>query len=349
MNKFNTILQPAAGKDDERKKCRSSLIKLLIMLVFSLVIWIFATIAWFAGNKDVSGSGMGVKVGSDAYQIVPLDGRDSIYTEFMELIEGSSSDGFLPWKMTSQNKMDNYDSETDVGIRPGSYGAISFYVKPSDADIYLDLTFDILGYQYEETQTDGEDPGDPENNEELVRSMTPVSPELQGYLTGHILLFENRDIETVNEREVIVYSDPILPDANGKRLILKRKFKKADENTPVDIYWVWARTLSRLVEARTNDNVSAEPFCVDDKTKNDDAYDMIIQEIATNPGRFFYQYDTAKPIYSPDAGNLSAEVIAAKYNTYGEQYDRVDNEIGMHIDYITLKMESKMSDDQSDE
>ena len=44
MNKFNTILQPAAGKDDERKKRRSSLIKLLIMLVFSLVIWIFATI-----------------------------------------------------------------------------------------------------------------------------------------------------------------------------------------------------------------------------------------------------------------------------------------------------------------
>ncbi len=44
MNKFNTILQPARSENDERKKRRSSLIKLLIMLVFSLAIWIFATI-----------------------------------------------------------------------------------------------------------------------------------------------------------------------------------------------------------------------------------------------------------------------------------------------------------------
>lgn len=204
---------------------------------------------------------MGVRVGSDAYQIVPLDSNESIYTEFMDLIDGNSSDGFLPWKMTSQKKMDNYSSETDAGIRPGSYGVISFYVKPSDTYVDLDLTFEMLGYKYEKTENaeaDGE-------NAVTVESMTPVSAELQGYLTGHILLFESRDITTVNGKEVITYSDPILSDATGKRIISARRFQKANENTPVNIYWVWAETLSKLVDSRINDNVSAEPFCTDDK------------------------------------------------------------------------------------
>ena len=44
MNNFNTFLQPVRSENDERKKRKASLIKLLIMLVLSLVIWIFVTI-----------------------------------------------------------------------------------------------------------------------------------------------------------------------------------------------------------------------------------------------------------------------------------------------------------------
>ncbi|MBR5166396.1 MAG: hypothetical protein IKW87_12710 [Ruminococcus sp.] len=44
MNNFNTFLQPARSENDERKKRRASLVKLAVMLVLTLIIWIFSSI-----------------------------------------------------------------------------------------------------------------------------------------------------------------------------------------------------------------------------------------------------------------------------------------------------------------
>ncbi len=325
--------------DDSTKNRRKALSKAIILLLLAFLVFIFATIAWFVMNRSNSASGMGVKVASDPYYIVPLNGSDSIYTGYQELISGDSSDGLMVWQMTQEANMDNFDANTDAGIRPGSFGKIGFYVKPNESYVNLDLTFRIAGYKYSETT-------DPQTGEITSQTMTEVtSDELKGYLAGHILLFENRTDTTdpVTGRTTYTYSDPILTNSDFNRVISNRQFLAADENTPVYIYWVWAETLSTLVDVRgPNPNIRTVPLCVDDPSDVDDSYDRIVNDILDNPGRYVYRYSQSSSAYSEDYGHLTPAIIAQKYETYGTQFDRADNEIGMYVDYVTLKMVSNI-------
>lgn len=322
-------------------KSKKTLIKIAIMMIFALLIAVFAGIAWFTMNKEVGTGGMSMTTATDPYMIVSVDGRNSIYTNFQELINGDSSDGFMLWQMNSEAKMDNYDENTDAGIRPGSFGKIGFYVKPQAASINLDLTFQIVGYKYSETTNSG--------TGVTTQTMTEITDsELKGYLAGHILLFENRT-ETTDSgtgKKVYTYSDPILSNSSLNRVISNRQFLKANENTPVYIYWVWAETLSTLVDVRaSNENIKTAPLCVDDTNINNDSYDIIVADVLANPGRYVYRYSQTSSAYSADYGHLTAAIIAQKYETYGTQFDRADNEIGMYVDYITLKMDSNIHED----
>jgi len=232
----------------------------------------------------------------------------------------------MVWKMTAENNMGNYTGEE--GISPGSYGTISFYVKPRDASIDLDLSFEIVGYKYLKTTETVEGGGTT-----TTKSMTQVSNELQGYLAGHIFLFETRtpvydDPDSVNRKIIsYIYSNPILSTTDLKKEISNRTYYKANENTPVNIYWVWPKTLSTLVDARANSYISISPFC-----ENAD-YTAVVANITTYPARYLYQY-------SNSGTTLTETLISSQYETYGDLYDRADNEIGLNVSYITLKMTS---------
>lgn len=341
----------AALTEDERKKMRkAALIKMLAMGILVVVVMIFGSIAWFTSNKENAASGMGVKIGSDAYQIVPVDGIDSIYQDYYNYIDNYSSDA-LVWKMNDESNMENYTG--DVGISPGSFGTISFYVQPRDESINLDLTFSIVGYEYKEqvvttaaaeggeesettTTTSGKESAET-TTQPTIKTMTEVSPELQRYLAGHILLFQNRTDtydkpEGDPDRKIIssVYSDPILSGADLSKVIRNRTFTRYSEYTSdkaVNIYWVWPKTLSTLVDATANANVSIEPF------SNGTHRTAIENNIASYPTYYFYQYTDTETTITPT-------LLSNEYDTYGDLYDRVDNEIGMKVNYITLKMTS---------
>lgn len=336
-------------EEEKRRVRKAALIKLLAMLIFVICCIIFGSIAWFTMNKDVSGSGMGAKISSDTYQIVPVDGIDSIFQGYYDYIDNYNSDA-LVWKMNDESNMENYTD--DVGISPGSFGTISFYVKPNDDSINLDLSFSIVGYEYKEQivttaaaeggnaitttttiQENAEEPAET-TTQQTIKTMTAVTPELQNYLAGHILLFQNRT-DTYDkpvgdpDRKIIssVYSDPILSGADLNKVIRNRTFTKANQNTPVNIYWVWPKTLSTLVDATENANVSITPF------SNGTDYTTIVNHIISNPTYYFYQYNGAET-------TLTENLMSDEYDTYGDYYDRVDNEIGLKVSYITLKMTS---------
>ncbi len=309
--------------DEPRIVVNPKVVKVASLILFSGIILVFASIAWFTMNQEVGTSGMGVAVGSDSYQIVPLDGITSIYQDYYNYMP-SGQDTSMVWKMTAENNMENYTG--DAGISPGSFGTISFYVKPRDASVDLDLSFEIVGYKYTETThtTEGEDPV-------TTKSMTQVSNELQGYLAGHIFLFETRtpvydDPDSENKKIIsYMYSDPILSTTEIAKVISNRTFYKTDENTPVNIYWVWPKTLSTLVDATDNSYVTIEPFC------ENSAYTAVVSNVTSYPARFLYQYSDTETTLTP-------ALISSQYETYGDLYDRADNEIGLNVSYITLKM-----------
>lgn len=321
------VAEAKAAKDEEDTRKITGFIKILSMMIFAFVVFIFASIAWFTMNEGAGTGGMGVSSASDPYQIVPLDGNTSIYQEYYNYMSGNQ-DGSMVWKITADNNMEN--DTGDDGISPGTYGTISFYVKPRDASVNLDLSFEITGYKYTETtqaaEEEGEDPV-------ITKTMTPVSNELQGYLAGHIFLFETRtpvydDPESENKKIIsYMYSDPILSTTDITKVISNRTFNKTDENTPVNIYWVWPKTLSTLVDATANSYVTIEPFC------ESSAYTAVVNNVTSYPARFLYRYSDTET-------TLTDILISSQYETYGDLYDRADNEIGLNVSYITLKMTS---------
>lgn len=259
------------------------------------------------------------------YEITALDdSKTSIFQSFFELINGSTnSSNALEWQMTATNHMENYDDEA-TGIFPGSQGVVSFYVKPHQSSVSLDLTFDILGYTYSSEDNSATT---------TTQTMTKADDALQNYINGHIFLFQNRTEVKNNESKVTsyIYSDPILPDENNLRVVANREFLQADQGEPVNIYWVWPRTLSTLVDASSNSHVTIRPFC------SGDDYRKIVNYILENPNQFLYNYIQETDI-DGNIITLSEELIAQKYDKYGDLYDRADNQIGMNVQYITLKM-----------
>ncbi len=319
-------LEAAARQEvlaENAKKRKARLIKLGAMLAMTVIVLVFVTIGWFSMNKETSANGGNVNVSTLPYVIEPLSGGNNIYQDYHDEVMSSDT---MVWAMTSTDKMNNNNSSTDKGIKPGHYGQISFYVKPRDTSINLDLTFEIVGYSCTET-TD-------EETDETTITMTPVDAEYQRYLAGHIFLFADRvDITDPETEEVIgyTYSKPIVSGADLKKTLPDQTYTKATQDTPVTIYWVWPETLSTLVDARINSNVNIEPFISGaDRT-------AVVTNIATYPNYYFHSYTAVEGV------TLTESTLATGYDTYGEKYDSADNAIGKNVNYIRLKMTTEES------
>ena len=324
-DKLKRNVSSTVNQDELKVIKRKFIVMLAAMGVFVGAILVFKSVAWFTNNKNSSGDGMYMVAEGAPYDIVCLDdNKENIFQSVHDLIK---TDDTAVWQMTAQNNMENYD-DNDEGLAPGSFGMVSFYVKPHDTSIDLNLTFELTGYEYLSNATEG------------TNKLIAVDDELQGYLNGHILLFQKRT-EVINEatKEVeYIYSEPVLPDGTASRFINK-KFLKENENTPVNIYWVWPKTLSTLVDASSNEYVGVKPFC------EGEDYKKICNDILTYPGKYLYEYAGEQGEEGNDI-TLTEKLIAEKYDKYGDLYDRADNQIGMNVDYITLKMSTEESPSQ---
>ena len=107
----------------ELKRRKASLIKLGIMLVFSVIVFIFSSVAWFSSNTDVTGNGMGVQVICD-------NSFDINFRAFKyDMNEGSSSEIL------------DYDISNNTGLLLGEYDTI-FKDRNQYAGILLRLDID---------------------------------------------------------------------------------------------------------------------------------------------------------------------------------------------------------------
>lgn len=325
---------------EEKLQHKKSLIKFGTMMFLIALVIIFATIAWFSMNQEVTARGLTVMAAGDDYEIKCLTGGSNgiYYNDYHRRVE---SQGAVIWSMTETNNMDNYVGKDDPkkeGIQPGSYGEVSFYVEPKGDSVALDLTFEIVGYEYSETLD--------EQGNVTSSSLTEVSSEMQGYLGGHIMLFADRE---GNSEETFVYKEPILTGNDLKRVLRNKTFTKAKKDDPVNIYWVWPRTLSTMVDVSAdNPSINAVMLCGTSGTD----YNSIVDSIIQHPTRYFKNY-TAPTDQTEDDDEeeeqaseeqtvqtipLTAALISSDYKTYGDEYDQADNEIGMKVNYIVLKM-----------
>ncbi len=320
---------------EEKRKQKKRVVKLCLLMMLIAFVIVFTGIAWFAMNREAGTSGMGVKAKGQSFEITNISGsRDGIFKNpFHDEVH---EDGALYWQMTSTNNLKNYDESVDEdhpgdqGIHPGTEGVISFNVIPKKDSVNLNFDFEIIGYQ--ESNIDVNNTSDDDTDDRLV--MTPLS-ELSGgegstaqnLLNGHILLFEHRSGTPGN----YVYSKPICSNADMHR-IMNRTVTKNNENeaSQIDIYWVWPNTLSTIVDASAS-GVSTSPFCIDNDAYQYNSYTAVKTNVETYPHYYL------KGASSSD--NISAENdIGAHYSYYGDMYDQGDNEIGMRVHYMLIKL-----------
>lgn len=318
----------AFSDEDIRKIRRSAIIKFAIVCIFIVIMIVFNTISWFASNSDVKGSGMSVAARGTDYEILVLENGSNgqYYANYHSLVADHSS---IVWQMADANNMGNYnDTSENPGIKPGSYGMVSFYVKPLVDTVDLSFNLEILGYEYDEDAANAAD--------KMKLLDSDQSPAL--FLNGHILLFEER---TGTAEDNFIYSKPILSNEDMQRVISRNTYTKKADDTPtqVDIYWVWPTTLSKVIDARdcTKISVTEAPFT--NKTayngsSGTSAYSEVVDNIRAYPD--YYCKGVSRPANA--SAMLSEATIVTDYDKYGDYYDQADNDIGMCVNFILLKL-----------
>ena len=387
FDKLNNSYPAPPGRDDKRKK-RALLLKLSAMLALSAVIVIFGSIAWFTMNRDAEGSGVQMRASGARFEISsPTGGNLSPglwYDPYHKKIRGdnSESNAELPsyvWMMSDESNFGNYTYESAEekvgGIKPGSYGKVTFNVTPLIDQIDLQFAFDVVGYHSSDSLFD-------EGNENTPLTLTPVADmgskgeDIANYLNGHILLFENRTpvYETITEKDpdtgeetVTVtqnilrydYSGLIATDEDMSRVLnntAKTHFSGKNTVTPVDIYWIWPNTLSTIVDIG-GDDLTSVPCSTADK-------DRLADCVLTHPQYFLKGYEADTSGNSDNNGSeenggeenssgssLTLQDIIDDYELYSDMYDMADNDIGMNVNYILLKLtasENTLTDDNEE-
>ena len=332
MNEKNNMdLAISASEEllERRKMQKADLIKIGTMTVLGVIVFIFASIAWFAMNRDVGTSGMSMTVAGPTFEVTNISGsRDGIFKDVHDKVH---EEGALYWQMTATNNLINYnpyvdeDHPGDQGIHPGTEGVISFNVIPKTDSVTLDFDFEIIGYQ---ASTDDKGTEKTDDDELVMTALSDVADGdgiiAQNMLNGHILLFEHRS----GTAGYYVYSTPICSNAQMHR-IMNRTVTGKNTATQIDIYWVWPSTLSHIVNASAS-GITTTPFCVDDDAYDYDSYTAISGNVALYPHYFL------KGASSSDI--ITASDIGAHYSAYGDMYDQGDNEIGMRVNYLLVKL-----------
>lgn len=299
--------------DEPRIVVNPKVVKVASLILFSGIILVFASIAWFTMNREVSTGGMGIKSQAMPYTIQTKD-SSGYYKDKWDLI-GSQA---MEWKISSTKNFDNHENakavdETDPGIEPGDHGVLEFRVNPNTAEsITVDCIFDIKAY-VETTTTD--------ENDQLVTEMTEITNSaIVGYLKAHIMLFSGID---ANDK----YTGLIGTDEQLRRVLEDLTYIKNGE-TYTQIYWVWPLHLNDLTS-----NDEDEIIYASSERQAVRAY------MASNKNGFFKDCNDSTEQVTADLTTLSTEYSSAIYNHYNTKYDNADLEIGNNVSYVMLSMQ----------
>ena len=300
---------------EKKRNQKKLLIKMGAMGVLTLILLIFSSLAWFTMNREVEGTGMGIKSQGMPYTIVTRTDDGYYKTQWESL--GTEA---LEWKMTAAKNFDNHKDdldgdETEPGLEPGDSGILEFRVQPNTADsITIDCIFDMKAYLETTSVVDGE----------TVTNITEIDNDtLTGYVKAHIMLFAGQDEETGK------YTDLIGNDEDLKRVLKNQTYTKEGEEYTT-IFWVWPMHLSEL----TSENNSTILYDADER-------EDVIAYMASNRTGFFRDCTDSEEQVTADLTALSTAFDNQIYNRYNIKYDNADLEIGNNISYVMLSMNVK--------
>ena len=309
--------------DIDKNKCKTILIKFSSSVLLLFIIIFFYTFSWFTMNKNdyITGSNMkssaqpfelkteGVKGFLDSYLDSSYKKPESDSSGVLTTNDGQSIQWLVTEDYNANNYKDNDTNEDDIGIHPGSHGALHFWIVPKERQtIKINYNLKITPYkkQYPNT-TDGKTDYDAEPS---PAALGDSDNTLAAYVDSHILFFRHYDGE--------YYSDMIDDDFEEEINFTQKNGKL--QPYEVNVYWVWPETLGEAVLANSSKGVICQ-------TKNDT--NEVLEKLNKKPSAFLKGYEGDK---------LTQEYITQHYSTLSIQYNNADEDIGNYIMFLIAEM-----------
>lgn len=331
---------------DVKKRRRAALSKMAILLAFTVLVWLFLTIAWFTMNRETSTSGMGVKVGTNEFEIrvsgdnigarnytqsgtgntATYSGSDilnfaSLFSKFKDgVVSGTfydtdASNQEIKWRLTTA-----YDTKEDKGLGPGSEGVLTFWIV-SKKEGTLDPSFSINLEGYVAPNQHKNDNGSYEVTESDMAKITTSSDPAQiaglSHLNGHILFFNHRDGEGTTASP---YTYTGLLDKDGFSLSDVKGSAQTvhvGDTIQVDLYWVWPNTLGQMVLTKTENSNRTPIFTEVDVEDSENPDNPARLQAKADIQDYVLQnitsiFDISKMKFEPDVSTDAAKIVAVK-------------------------------------
>lgn len=343
MNEQNNNKLGSAASDisERRRMQKTALIKIGAMIVLTVVLFIFSSIAWFTMNKEVSTSNMNVTTSTLPFELKATNNE----TDFDHYLEAESTHtdvdqtsaevDTIKWFMNDVTATDE-----NKGLHPGSHGTFTFnlYPKQND-DMTVKFSIALSAYEYVENSK-GERVKD-EDDYDTIAQISANQPAAK-YVSGHILFFEAYDTSTG------YYSKRI-----GDYFLYNTSAHSADAQTdengktyyPITIHWIWANTFGQFVldkgDVDLRDaalfNTSQSTYTPAGANTAITPRNEMIQFIKTDGGAYFFD-DLNTSSASLDTMMSSSTNIKSYIIPLSNGYNNADQVIGENVDLILCEL-----------
>lgn len=321
-------------KSGETSKINKKLAVRIFMAVITLVVLVLSaiTLGWFTDSKLVDGGIDGLSDANGIFEI-GAEGVNGKYDNLLSAYDGktlenvATEDGStvnlvvtqngseIKWMMNDLSNMENNRGNISDGIKPGSYGTLTFYVYAKQT-AHLNINFNLEMTLYNSSVRDVSDIND---NSRCIIDDTKTN----SLTKGHILFFEKCADG--------VYSQLI--DQNGFTFE-----KDVEENTAyrVDIFWVWPYVADQLILPKD------DSILVNSQTNRilADSDNTLTNFFKSNPENFFFEdiADIADVVDNVKLGSQNPQFDVKNYQSITEQWNKADQQIGSKVAYIKLTL-----------
>ena len=249
-----------------------------VFLLAAMIALLIFSVAWFAVNNKVSGTGTSVSAAPSDFELaakVPENDKDAggAWDSLLSEVKGEkisativnestqsffvspgSSKTDITWAITNDSNMGNYGTENSAaGLSPGASGELTFYlIANRTGTLHISLDLSMVGYK--------------------DKNRSPVSSDAGELLEGHILLFAGCS----KNNGKVSYKGWISEDADPWSVALSYPVQDTGTGTesrteygtlsrgadgiltwtadvtagtayPVTIYWIWPEVLGQYL------------------------------------------------------------------------------------------------------
>ena len=326
-------------------EARKQILHSAVLALAALIVIGVACYAWFVSSKSVTANVGPVSPNPDCFELaskgtagkydylVP-DGLRNPGEDIDGKIQTANRDDMqsILWKMTSDNNLGNF-SQADIGIQPGDYGTLEFYVlRKQQGDLKINCFLEIIPLDEKGNELVS---GTEQNTTEAETGEAADVTRVLQLLRGHLLFFSTYQISSADSEGNPV-NTTIRQLANISDGAFQVELPADMDEIKVTLNWYWPYFLRHAIEYY-QDSTFAEKMS-----------ERVVDSLAEGMVNYFFTNDATMVYvgYERKDENDTRTVITKQNVTryakrLGEYYNDADQVIGDNVKGIVLRLRAE--------